>query len=264
MKLTIDLSMDYALEPEDPTLLVIEAARTGGQSVIESALEIEDAAIRRIDGEGGMGQRVWARPHGARLLLRYRAVVDVTRPDPALGALSAAPWHALPDAVLTFMRPSRFCPSDQLVAFVRQRFGHLEGGEKVLAIRDWVASALSYVPGSSTAATTATDTFVTREGVCRDYAQLVCSLARAANIPARYTTGYGAGVTPPDFHAVAEVWLDGAWHQVDATGMSTASGLAVIGTGRDAGDVAFMETEKWATLLGQRVLVRESEPDGAS
>lgn len=255
MRLAIDLNMHYALEGNDPALLAITAAQTSGQTVLSSALEVENATLRWIDGEGRVGQRVWVVAEGGRLSLRYRAQVDVTRPDVALHTLAASPLHALPGDVVTFLRPSRLCPSDLLLTFVGERFGHLEGGDKIAAILDWTSAALVYVPGSSCATTTAYDTFVTREGVCRDFAHLVCGLARAANIPARYATGYGAAVDPPDFHAVAEVWLDSAWHLVDATGMSTAGGLAIIGSGRDAGDVPFMETEKWATLIHQRVRV---------
>lgn len=258
MSLNIDVAMDYALEHGDPVLLTITAAQTHGQNVLESELEIEGATLRWIDGAGRLGQRVWAATRGDRLRLRYRARVDVTRPDIALHGLGASPWHALPTDVFEFVRPSRYCPSDRFGSFVGKEFGHLEGGAKIAAIRDWTAAALAYVPGSSTATTTATDTFVTREGVCRDYAHLVCTLARAANIPARYTTGYGVGVTPPDFHAVAEVWLDSNWHVVDATGMSSASGLVMVGCGRDAGDVAFMETEKFATPISQCITVTEA------
>jgi len=255
MKLSIDVAMEYAHEHGDPALLAITVAHTDGQTVIESALEIDNATLRWIDGEGGLGQRVWATSQGAQLKLRYHARVDVTRPDVVLDTLPPTPWHALPGDVMTYLRPSRFCPSDLFTGFVAKEFGHLEGGEKIAAIVDWTGAALSYVPGSSTGTTTAVDIFVAREGVCRDYAHLVCSLARAANIPARYTTVYGPDVDPPDFHAVAEVWLDGAWHLVDATGMSTAAGLAVIVSGRDAGDVAFMETEKWANPIRQNIKV---------
>lgn len=257
MRLAIDLDMSYALQGDDPALLSITAAQTNGQTVLSSDLEIENATLRWIDGEGKVGQRVWAVAEGGRLSLRYRAQVDVTRPDIALPALAATPSCALPADVVTFLRPCRLCPSDLLRTFADQQFGHLEGGDKIAAILDWTATSLVYVPGSSFATTTAYYTFVMREGVCRDYAHLVCGLARAASIPARYATGYSAGVKPPDFHAVAEVWLDGAWHLVDATGMSTAGGLAIIGAGRDAGDVPFMETEKWANLIHQRICVSE-------
>jgi len=255
MRLSINVSMDYAIAPGDPALLVLSAAQTDGQTVVESTLEIENATLRWIEGEARLGQRVWATAEGTRMKLRYTAQVDLTRPEVSLHKLGATPVHRLPGGLVTFVRPSRFCPSDLLAGFAEKRFGHLEGGEKIAAILDWTAAALSYVPGSSNATTTAIDTFVSREGVCRDYAHLVCSLARAANIPARYTTGYGANVNPPDFHAVAEVWLDGAWRIVDATGMSSAAGLVVIGTGRDAGDVAFMETSKPAYPIFQSIAV---------
>ena len=52
---------------------------------------------------------------------------------------------------------------------------------------------------------------------------------------------------PPDFHAVAEVFLadpsvpdGGAWHLVDATGMADPADTVKIGVGRDAADVSFM------------------------
>ena len=49
------------------------------------------------------------------------------------------------------------------------------------------------------------------------------TLARASTIPARYVSCFAPGVTPPDFHAVAEVYLGEAWHLIDATGMAEAS-----------------------------------------
>ena len=91
--------------------------------------------------------------------------------------------------------------------------------------------------------------------MCRDYAHLLCAFARAGGVPARYVSGYSPGVTPPDFHACAEVWLDGGWHLVDPTGMSTPDTLAMIAVGQDAGDVAFMETGQPATVMYQDVRV---------
>jgi transglutaminase-like putative cysteine protease len=260
MKLAIGVDLNYALEGGDPALLAITAAQTKGQTVLASVLEIDNATLRWIDGEGNVGQRVWVHAEGGLLNLRYRAQVDVSRANVALPTLAATSLFMLPGEVLTYLRPSRLCPSDLLQAFADERFGHLEGGEKIAAILDWTAAALVYVPGSSDATTTAFDTFMAREGVCRDYAHLVCGLARAGNIPARYATGYGANVDPPDFHAVAEVWLDSAWHLVDATGMSTAGDLAIIGSGRDAGDIPFMQTEKWATHIHQRICVSAKHP----
>lgn len=257
MRVTIDVAMHYAVAPADPPVLALTAARVADQSVCESRLDIENGTLRRVAGEGGIGERIWAFLEGTQMSLRYRAIVDVARRAHALNNLGAEPLHALPNDVLTYVRPSRYCPSDLFAAFTEREFGHLQGGARIAAMAQWIGSSIEYVSGSSGSSTTAIDTFVSRQGVCRDYAHLMCSLARAAYIPARYTSGYSAGVTPPDFHAVAEIWLDGAWHVVDPTGMSSPANFVVIGSGRDAGDVPFMETEKPALLIRQSVLVSD-------
>lgn len=257
MRIDIDVTMEYQLG--DPMVfLAIEAAHTDGQIIREEQLDIEGATVNRINGEGGLGQRIWANVPDEHLQLRYRAAVDITRPAIALEDLAATPMHELPGEAVSYLRPSRFCQSDMFIAFVARRFGDYEGGAKVAAIRDWVSEEMTYLAGSSNAATTVLDTFISREGVCRDYAHMVCALVRAANIPARYASVYGAEVTPPDFHAVAQVWLDGGWHLVDATGMCPAESLVVMSIGRDACDVAFMETETPAQLEVLEIAVQQS------
>lgn len=257
MRMEIDVIMDYQLTQAAPVLLTLAAAHTAGQTVDDSRLAVEGARLHWIEAEDMVGQRVWAFPTADRFKLHYHAKVTVTRPDVILPDLPPTPFHDLPGPVLRYLRPSRFCQSDLFTDFVGEAFGHLTGGAKIAAMRDWIEAEIAYVPGSSNPATTATDTFGARAGVCRDYAHLMCALARAANIPARYTSVYGAAVTPPDFHAVAEVWLNGGWHLVDATGMGTAAQLAVIASGRDAVDVAFMENESGAQPLNQVITVSQ-------
>ena len=80
-------------------------------------------------------------------------------------------------------------------------------------------------------------------------------MVRAANIPARMVAAYGPDVTPQDFHAVGQVWLNDAWHLVDPTGMCTSDSMAVIAVGRDAYDIAFMESQAPAELLWLSVQV---------
>lgn len=258
MRIDIDVTMDYQLVGSETVLLALEAARTEGQTVVESALKVEQATLHPIEGEGVVGRMAWACVTGDRLKLHYSAKVDVDRLAVDLETIAPTPLHALPGDVVTYLRPSRFCQSDLFIALVEQQFGHLAGGAKIAAIARWIGAEIAYVPGSSDSATTAVDTFVARRGVCRDYAHLVCALARAANIPARYTSVYGLGVNPPDFHAVAQVWLGGEWHLIDATNMATPDGMVVIAAGRDAGDVAFMETEQWAQVSYQQIDVRQA------
>ncbi len=255
MRLAIDLDMTYSVGPLRTVMLAVEAARIDGQSVLAESLVIDGASLSRIRGESGVGTRIWAHLSREELRLRYRAEVDVTRDARPLEAFAAAPMHSLPAGALTYLRPSRFCQSDEFASFVANRFGHVEGGARIAAIRDWVFQEVAYLHATSDAQTTVIDTFARREGVCRDFAHLVCALSRAANIPARYAAVYGLGVEPPDFHAVAQVWLDGAWRMVDATGMCAADEMVLIGVGRDACDAPFMETQDTATPVSQTVSV---------
>ena len=110
-------------------------------------------------------------------------------------------------------------------------------------------------PAPATSSTTAVDTFLERKGICRDYAHAMIALARASQIPARIASVYAPDVDPSDFHAVAEVWLGGAWHLVDATGMATPGSMARIGVGRDAADISFMTVFGVARLNTQIVSV---------
>ena len=80
-------------------------------------------------------------------------------------------------------------------------------------------------------------------------------MARAVGIPARYASVYAPNVTPQDFHAVAQVYLDGAWHFVDPTGMAHASDTLLIGVGRDAADVSFLTSFGAIELVKQAIEV---------
>nr|BFF15587.1 hypothetical protein GCM10025699_68900 [Microbacterium flavescens] len=57
-----------------------------------------------------------------------------------------------------------------------------------------------------------------------------------------------------DFHAVAEAWVDGEWHVVDATALAPRQSLVRIATGRDASDTAFLSSLGGAvTVASMRV-----------
>jgi transglutaminase-like putative cysteine protease len=71
---------------------------------------------------------------------------------------------------------------------------------------------------------------------------------------------YAPGLSPMDFHAVAEAWVDGAWHVVDATGLAPRQSLLRISTGRDASDTAFLtNTRSLVTISRMEVLATVDE-----
>ncbi|MEM9795031.1 MAG: transglutaminase family protein [Pseudomonadota bacterium] len=255
MTLNIETRLSYDLAAPCDLLLQVEVARAAGQAVRADDLTTSTVeGFRRVDGEAAFGRRAWMHGTG-RLDARYRAQVDVTRPEPDLRSLQAMPPRTMTAEATSFLMPSRYVPSDEFEAVVAGEFAGLSGGPMVAAMRDWIADAFDYVPGASGPSTTARETFVQRRGVCRDYAHVLIAFARAGGIPARMVSGYAPDVDPPDFHAVAEVWLEDAWHIVDATGMAEASEMAVIAVGRDAAEVSFLTTMGTAMLVEQSVAV---------
>ena len=251
----ISVRLVYDLPHTTDLLLQIEVPDFADQRVQRTSLEVSDNEhLFRVVAEDGIGDRIWIRATG-QFRCDYSARVRVDRPALDLKALDAAPPHLLPGETVRYLMPSRYCPSDLFHAFIEAEFGHLAGGALVAALRDWIYDSFEYVPGSSNAQTTALDSFARRQGVCRDYAHVLVALVRASAIPARFVSVYAPGVDPQDFHAVAEVYLDGTWHLVDATGMAPADEIARIGVGLDAAEVPFLTGFGQMTLVEQEVRV---------
>ncbi|KQM21622.1 transglutaminase-like domain-containing protein [Novosphingobium sp. Leaf2] len=257
MQLSIVTTLDYAVHDAVDVMLQIEAAMIPEQRVIHAHIDLPPVEhFARIAAQANIGERIWLRI-AAPLKVRYEATVEVDRYLADVASLDAVPPHQLPGETVDYMMPSRYCQSDTFLDFVEGEFGHLKGGQRIAAMRDWLETNLTYEPGSSDAYTTAIDTFQSGRGVCRDYTHLMISLARASAIPARFASVYGLGVDPQDFHAVAEVFLDGMWHMVDATGMSAPDRIAKIGIGRDAADVSFLSSFGYVEMISQTVEVTE-------
>jgi hypothetical protein len=239
MKLEISASLNYRLPEPVDLMLQIEAADGHGQRVLDASLDLgRPDLLARVPTANGICDPIWLREEG-HLRVAYRVLVAIDRPAADLAALAAVPLHRLPADAVPYLNESRYCPSKKFHAFVERRF--------------------TYVAGASNAETGALDSFVERRGVCRDYAHVLIALARAAHIPARMASAYALGVEPQDFHAVAEIYLAGDWHPVDATGMATADAVARICVGRDAADIAFLTAYGEIELIGQSVEVKEGE-----
>lgn len=255
MRLSIDALLDYQLTVPADLLFAVEAAQMADQRLVEDRLVIDGVEpLVPIVGEEGIGRRTWTRGAG-RVTARYTAIVDVERLVTNIADLPADDLRLLPPLVVPYLFPSRYCEADRLHALVARDYAGLHGGAKVAAMASWIGGTLDYLPGASDAATTAVDTFVSRQGVCRDYAHLLIAMVRAADIPARMVAGYAWNLNPPDFHALVEVWLDGGWHLVDPTGLASTDAVVRIGVGRDATDVSFLTIFGEATLIEQRVTV---------
>ncbi|WP_411701019.1 transglutaminase-like domain-containing protein [Conyzicola sp.] len=215
-----------------------------------SVLDRENLSIT-LDGEPQFARELVDR-HGTRLHRLIgeagRMVVDYT----AEVAGRAQPMPVDEIDLVAYLRPSRYCESDSLFPTARSEFSGLSGHALLTAVTLWVWEKLSYVPGSSLVTDGASRTLMARRGVCRDYAHLVIALLRALDVPARMAAVYAPGLSPMDFHAVAEAYIDGQWWVVDATRLAPRQSLLRISTGRDAADIAFL-TNHWAGLTLTRL-----------
>jgi transglutaminase-like putative cysteine protease len=159
--------------------------------------------------------------------------------------------------LITYLRPSRYAQSDSLTPFARSEFGGMSGYVLVQAVSDWVFEHLAYVSGSSLPTDGATRTLMNRQGVCRDFAHVTIALLRAMEIPARMVAVYAPGLSPMDFHAVTEAYVDGTWWVFDSSRLAPRQSLIRIATGRDAADTAWL-TSNWTDLAVMSMLVTVS------
>ncbi len=107
-----------------------------------------------------------------------------------------------------------------------------------------VADAIAYRPGTTHAHTTAATALAQGEGVCQDHAHAMIAIARAADIPARYVSGYlhsGAdGSAHEAAHAWAELYVAGyGWIGFDPANRCCPDARYIrLGSGLDAQDAA--------------------------
>lgn len=188
------------------------------------------------DGFDNLCQRLVAPPGK----LRVQVAADVLTADfddVATWASFSEIW-SLPDTLLTFLLPSRYCESDRLGELANTIIAEAPPGyPQVAQISDWVHDHIHYLPGSSNEPVSALEVLERRSGVCRDLAQLAIALCRNVAIPARLVVGYLNGLEPMDLHAWFEAFVGDRWYTFDPTPGRMRQGRVVIARGRDAADV---------------------------
>jgi transglutaminase-like putative cysteine protease len=254
--LAINATLHYHLPRPADVLLAVEAIPMDDQQLVTDLLKVGGTCspLKTIDGMDGLGRRTWLHARGP-IDICYTATVAINRAPTAIAGLGVVAHADLPPAYIQYLMPSRYCPSDRHENFVTTRFDGRTKGDQILQMAEWIYDNIEYAPGFSGTGSTATDTFISHRGVCRDFAHLLIAFARAADVPARMVSAYGYGITPPDFHAVVEVYLEGRWHLVDATRLAPEENLVRIAVGRDATDVSFMTIFGTADMISQSVVV---------
>jgi transglutaminase-like putative cysteine protease len=191
------------------------------------------------------------------------------------GVQDTMPWGArqaevddLPEDVLVYLLGSRYCDTDRLAIQSWALFGQTNPGwPRVQAILEHTYNRIHFGYQYARADRTASEAHSERQGVCRDFAHLAITLCRCMNIPARYCTGYlGEFGVPPDsspmdFSAWFDVFLDGAWHTMDARHNRPRIGHILMARGRDATDAAISTAFGVAQLTNFRIIADEVRPN---
>ncbi len=254
--------LEIDAEVATPFLLMLRP-RSGWQQWVcaeQYVLSPSVPVVEFTDGFGNLCQRLVS-PVGHFSIV---ASADVECPDHA-DAAPGAPFvevQYLPESVLPFLLPSRYCESEFFYDLAADlTAGCLPGWDQVRAIVDYVAGAIRYSPGSGAMLRTAREVNQGTEAVCRDMAHLAIALTRALSIPARMVVGYLESLAPMDLHAWFEAYVGGRWYTFDPTQQSLDGGRVAIAYGRDAADVAiFTQFGSPVQLLAIHVEVRQIAP----
>ena len=238
-------------------VLMLRPRSGAGQWVKRESYDIEPSVtvFEYMDIYGNLCQRLTAQPGG--LSITSSCDVEVADWADFAPGVMLDPVEMLPDFVLHFLLPSRYCESDKLGDVALEiAGGFMPGFDQAEAIRTWVQKNVAYVQGASDTSTSALDTLASKQGVCRDQTHLGIALCRALGIPARMVVGYLFGLQPMDLHAWFECYIGGRWWTFDPKEPVTVGGRIVTGYGRDATDVAIATQYGPATLTAMWVTVQ--------
>lgn len=259
----LEAGVEVAVSVRDsaPLVLILRPQTGAAQRVTESEIAVSPYVdfTEFRDSDGNLSQRLTL-PRG-EYTIGSRCKVDVAD---QIDVETSAPYtliQDLPDDVMQYLLPSRFCQSDLPVFFksasriVRWK---RPGYPQAEAIRAWIQRKFRYKAGASNASTSAVESLRKRAGVCRDYSHVGVALCRALRIPARVVYGYLHGLEPMDLHLWYEAFLGGRWYTFDATQKAPRGNRIVVAYGRDAADVAQITEYGPLKLKGQRVWVQPS------
>ena len=221
-------------------------SRFDGQQTTEWSVHVTDGtrggAFR--DGAGDWVEGWTVKGPVAQIEVRVTGLVQTT--DLA-GVLRGHRELTPPEAYLRDSPATRMDAA--LAALAKAADGTADPLAAAHALSQAVTDAVAYRPGTTHAKTTAAEALAQGEGVCQDHAQVLCAIARATGLPARYVSGYlfataddviGSVGPHEAAHAWAELYLPGlGWTGFDAANRCCPDDRYIrLGSGLDAGEAA--------------------------
>jgi transglutaminase-like putative cysteine protease len=243
MRLKIRHATQYSYEGP-PAYLVqrlhLEPAEFASQRLLNWSITAPgmEGALRYIDGYGNKVHLLTSMPDAESVQIISEGEVETQDSAGVVRGLAAQ----VPQAI--FLRRTPLTQvSEDMETFARQFDAAQPTLELGHALMKAVHERVIYETGASHAHTTAAEAFADGRGVCQDHAHIMVALARRAQIPARYVTGYlvtGVGVSTSAAHAWAEIAVpDLGWVGFDAAnGQCPTEAYVRLAAGHDAMAVA--------------------------
>jgi transglutaminase-like putative cysteine protease len=216
MRLHVRHATSYAYD--QPMRFVVQSHRltpsqSAGQKVLEWSVTAEGAAFGAsfVDGAGDRVSTMTVHGPVSRIDILVEGLVETTDTAGVLRGLRevVSPRAYLRSSPATKANGALTVLKDEALA----RAGDADELARAHLLSAAVSEAIEYRPGSSDAHTTAAEALEMGEGVCQDHAHALIALAHAAELPARYVTGYllagDEGDADQASHAWAEVHVTG-------------------------------------------------------
>lgn len=239
MWLRATCNLDFQMASWTPLVLMLRPRSGEQQWVARESYTLTPSVpvVEYTDIYGNLCQRLVA-PSGDFSIHTSADVMTADEVDTAPGACFIEIQN-LPESVLGYLLPSRYCESDRFGDLAREITGGSQlGYDQVANIDRWIRNTIRYTPGSSNIPISAVEVNARCEGVCRDLAHLGVALCRSISIPTRLVVGYLYGLYPMDLHAWFEAYVGGRWYTFDPTQNEIRGGRVAIAYGRDAADVS--------------------------
>ncbi len=255
------LELDYFVAT--PVILMLRPRSGASQWVSRESYDfsLPVDVIQYTDQFGNLNQRLTVPADGfvieTKAHVKTAESMDIGYGEPFV------PIPELPEDVLKYLQPSRYCESDRFGFQALSIAGDQEAGYKQVAnITDWIRDNVTYAPGTSGEPCSATEIIRQGQGVCKDLAHLGIAMCRSISIPARFVDGYLYGLEPMDLHAWFEAYIGGRWYVFDPTQPDLAGARVAIAYGRDAADVAiYHQFGPPARYTDMKVYVEIATPD---
>jgi len=265
MKIKVGFEIAYTAPQATPMVIMLSIHPSRRHDIIGSESIVAEPGVKigfYRDSFGNICGRLVA-PAGGVTLRGDALVQDSGLPDVVAGDAQQIPIDQLPDDVLLYLMASRYCETDKLTDLAWSLFGATTPGwARVAAICEYVHDRVTFGYAHAHHMKSALDVHEQRAGVCRDFAHLALTFCRCMGIPARYCTGYMGDIgippepEPMDFSGWFEAYLSGQWYTFDARHVVPRIGRILMGTGRDAADVA-LTTSFGRMNLSKFVVVSE-------